>query len=168
MIVGIEQIRLVAFDVDGVLTDGTIACGEGVESKRFSVRDGLAFHLLKAAGFKTMILSGRKSSSSRMKELQVDFLLEGVQDKLSALRDLCDREGFEFREICYCGDDLPDVAVIRQVGIGVAPADGVEQARQAAAVVTVASGGYGVAREIAEFLLKGQGKWEKTVAQYSI
>jgi 3-deoxy-D-manno-octulosonate 8-phosphate phosphatase (KDO 8-P phosphatase) len=145
-----------------------LECGEMSESKRFSVRDGLAFHLLKEGGFATMILSGRRSSSARIAELGVDFSLEGVADKLVALREICVREGFLLEEVCYCGDDLPDVGVLKAVGFGVAPSDAVEEARRAAAMVTMARGGAGVAREVAEFLLKGQGKWEKAVARYGV
>jgi 3-deoxy-D-manno-octulosonate 8-phosphate phosphatase (KDO 8-P phosphatase) len=164
-----ERIRLVALDADGVLTDGTLFYGErGAYGKSFSVRDGLGLELLKRAGIATMILSGKRSGAlvRRSMELSVDFVFDGVKDKLKVLRAFCAKHGYAFDEICYMGDDLPDIRVLKAVGLAAAPADAVDEVKRAADLVVTRCGGRGAVRELVERLLKGRRQWEETVRAY--
>jgi 3-deoxy-D-manno-octulosonate 8-phosphate phosphatase (KDO 8-P phosphatase) len=150
------RVRLLVLDVDGVLTDGTLYYGaRGEALKAFHVRDGLGLKLLAAAGVKVAVISGRRSSMTarRCRELGVGHLMQGVDDKVAAFRRLRDRLGVT-SEACACvGDDLPDVPLMREVGLSFAVADAHPQARDAAHMITRLPGGQGAVREICDYLL---------------
>jgi len=163
------RIESVVFDCDGVLTDGTIyVADDGGEVKGFNVHDGSGIKYLQRAGLKTAILSGRraKAVTRRARELKVSCALQGRKDKLKALGELCRRMKVSPEAICYVGDDLPDLPVMRSVGFAVAVADARPEVRKAADYVTRAAGGAGAAREVAEMILKSQGKWADIFARY--
>ena len=165
-----EKIRLVVLDADGVLTDGALFYGaRGMHGKNFSVRDGLALVLLRRAGIKTMILSGRKSGAlaGRSNELDVDFVFDGVRDKLAVLRKFCSEHGYTMKEISYMGDDLPDIQVLKAVGFSAAPGNAVSEVRNVVDFVATCNGGKGAVRELAEKILKGRGQWKDIVREYS-
>ncbi|MGE5759186.1 MAG: KdsC family phosphatase [Gemmatimonadota bacterium] len=168
-----RRLRLVALDVDGVLTDGGIYLGRvgdhAVELKRFDIQDGLAVLLLRAAGITVVLLSGRSSEATtlRAREIGVD---EVVQDdaarKLPAFEALLARRGIALDACAFAGDDLADLPVLRRVALPIAVANAVAEVRAVATYVTAAPGGRGAVREIAEAILKARGAWDGLVRQY--
>ncbi|WP_295635055.1 HAD family hydrolase [uncultured Mitsuokella sp.] len=159
-----KKVRLIIFDVDGVLTDGGIYIGpEGELFKPFFCRDGLGITLSHRAGLKTAIITGRESKQLlyRAKELHITEVFQGNLDKREAYRELKARTGLADEEIAYIGDDLVDLPIMGQVGFPAAVGDGVQEVREASAVVSAYPGGRGAVREIIEFILKAQGKWQK-------
>lgn len=153
------RVRLLVLDVDGVLTDGRLYYGaRGEALKVFHVRDGLGVKLLAAAGVTVAVISGRRSgmTTRRCRELGVPHLLQGVKDKLAAFDVLRGRLGVS-PGVCACvGDDVPDVPLMRAVGISFAVADAHPQARSAAHVITRLPGGRGAVREVCDFLLEAR------------
>jgi 3-deoxy-D-manno-octulosonate 8-phosphate phosphatase (KDO 8-P phosphatase) len=163
-------IELLLLDVDGVLTDGSVIyADDGSELKRFHVRDGSGLKLWRLAGKRAAIVSGRKSVAveRRAAELGLSPVLQGRDDKLTALEEVLAATGLGAAQVCAMGDDLPDVPVFRQCGLSVAVADACAEARAAASHVTAAPGGRGAVREAIEWLLKLQGRWDETTAQFS-
>ncbi|MCS6973349.1 MAG: HAD-IIIA family hydrolase [Cyclobacteriaceae bacterium] len=157
-----RQVRAVFFDVDGVLTDGRIIYdSEGRELKMFDVKDGLITGHLKKAGFILGAITGRESVAvaQRMNELKVDFCHQGVLDKADVCRKLMQHYKLKPKETAYIGDDLNDLPVFHEVGFAVCPADAPVYIRDQADLVTVAKGGQGVFREVADLLLAAQAKW---------
>jgi len=164
----IRPIRLVILDVDGVLTGGEIIVDDrGVESKRFHVLDGSAVWLLRRCGIETAIISGRSVPcvAHRAKDLEIKECVQGAGDKVKAFEALSGRTGIAAHECAYMGDDVLDVPLIRHVGLGAAPANARPEAKRAAQVVTEARGGDGAVRELAERILRGQGKWERLLEE---
>ena len=166
-------IRLLALDVDGVLTDNGIwigpVGGERVELKRFDIQDGLGLRLLRTAGVPVLWLSGRHSEATalRAEELRVDELLQVPgPKKLEALAQVLSRRGLEWREVAYAGDDLADLQIMRRVGLPIAVANAVPEICDVAAAVTTARGGHGAVREIADALLKARGVWPDMLERY--
>jgi len=149
-------------DVDGVLTDGAVVYGpSGEETKRFYVRDGLALQLARSAGIEIAILSGRASAAvtRRMSELGIVEVHQGVADKRAALLAMLERLGIEARDAAVMGDDLPDIAVMKLAGLGLAPSDAAPETRRAAAWVSRSPGGRGAVREAVEMLLRSRKAW---------
>lgn len=162
----VSKVKVVATDVDGVLTDGRIFFDESSQQRKiFSVRDGLAFRLLKIAGMKSVIISGKKIGFARERftDLGVDLIFEGVEDKLSVMKQICLENGFLMEEICFIGDDILDIPLLKEVGFSVAPSDAIEEVRNIVMYVTKSIGGNGVFRECVEIILKGQNKWGKVL-----
>ncbi|WP_165247241.1 KdsC family phosphatase [Paludisphaera soli] len=162
-------IRILAVDVDGVLTDGRIIVDdEGVESKNFHVRDGLGFALWHKVGKGSAILSGRRAKvvERRAAELKIQRVVQGLDDKAAAFRALLEETGATAEQVCYVGDDLIDLPVLRAVGLAACPADAVEEVREAAHLTTLAAGGNGVIREVVEVVLKAQGLWHGACGCY--
>jgi len=161
------RIQLLLLDVDGVLTDGRIIIDDrGIETKQFYVRDGQGITLLLQAGIDVGFLSARKSASvrRRAKELRVHLVREGVRDKLEAYSEIKRTAGLTDDQIAYVGDDIIDLPILRQAGFAISVRDGWPGLKRAVDYVTLASGGQGAVREIAELLLKTQRKW-RTVGQ---
>jgi 3-deoxy-D-manno-octulosonate 8-phosphate phosphatase (KDO 8-P phosphatase) len=157
-----RPIELLVADVDGVLTDGVIAIDDcGVETKYFYVRDGLAYALWHRAGKQAAILSGRRAAAveRRAAELKIAHVLQGHEQKAAPLRSLIEGLGFAPSQVCFVGDDLADLPVLRAVGLAACPADAAAEVKDAAHLVTRASGGRGVVREVVEVILKAQGTW---------
>jgi 3-deoxy-D-manno-octulosonate 8-phosphate phosphatase (KDO 8-P phosphatase) len=161
------RIRLVALDVDGVLTDGGIYLGavdgRPLEFKRYDIQDGLGIYLLRKAGIRVAIVTGRVSESVRLRaaELEIDEVAQVVDAfKLPAFNAMLERHGLEAAEAAFIGDDFPDLAVMRTVGLPVAPANAGPEIRREAAVVLTRHGGHGAVREFAEALLRARGEWE--------
>ena len=162
-------IRLLLTDVDGVLTDGGVLLdNQGVESKCFNIRDGLAVRLWQQAGGQAGIVTGRSSQIVKLRaaELDMEVVRQGVKDKLPEVQAIAASLKFSPQQIAYIGDDLPDVPVIRYVGLGIAVSDAPEEVRSAAAYVTSVPGGRGAVREVVELLLKNTGKWESVIRKY--
>jgi 3-deoxy-D-manno-octulosonate 8-phosphate phosphatase (KDO 8-P phosphatase) len=168
-----RRIKLVGLDVDGVLTDGGIYLGDvgGMpqEFKRYDIQDGLGIRLLRAAGIKVAILTGRVSEGVRLRatELDVDELVQdGQARKLPALRRILERFEIKPEETAFVGDDFPDDPVLRAVGLPVAVANAAPEIRALCTVQLTRSGGFGAVREFAEMLLKARGDWERVVSDY--
>jgi 3-deoxy-D-manno-octulosonate 8-phosphate phosphatase (KDO 8-P phosphatase) len=168
-----RRLKLVGFDVDGVLTDNGIFVGlvgdHPVELKRFHIQDGLGVRMLRAAGLLVVWVSARRSDATdlRARELKVD---EVVQDnkKLPAFTALLERRGVAWEESAFVGDDLPDLPLLARVGLPIAVANAVPEAKAAARVVTSLAGGQGAVREVAELILKARGEWQDLVTQYFV
>jgi YrbI family 3-deoxy-D-manno-octulosonate 8-phosphate phosphatase len=159
-----EPIQLILSDVDGVLTDGRIIYdNSGVETKVFHVRDGLGIKLWQKSGFSFGLVTSRNSQIVRMRaaELGIAHVRQGFDEKLPAAMDIMNQLGLTPAQVCYIGDDLPDLPVMRAVGLSVAPADGSGDVRQAAHWVLRSAGGDGCVRELVEKLLKAKSRWEE-------
>lgn len=153
------RVGLLVLDVDGVLTDGRLYYGaRGETLKVFHVRDGQGLKLLAAAGISLAVISGRRSSMTgrRCRELGIRHLLQGVEDKLAAFHRLRDRLGLTSAACACVGDDMPDVPLMREVGLSFAVADAHPHARSAAHVITQLTGGNGAVREVCDFLLEAR------------
>lgn len=162
-------IRLLALDVDGVLTDGSINMGnQGELFKAFNAKDGMGVSIALRNGLQVAIITGRKSEiiHNRAKELGITLLYEGVKDKFAQLKQLQSELKLEQQEIAYMGDDLNDLPAFRAAGLAFAPADAVAEVIAQAAVVTAAEGGHGAVRSAIEMILKAQDKWEQIIASY--
>lgn len=152
-------IRLAVFDVDGVLTDGRIILGpDGDEYKAFHVRDGHGLVRLRESGVLIAVITGRRSRAveRRMQELGIELVHQGIRDKHACLLELLERLDLTTAQTCFVGDDLPDLPVLRMVGLPVAVADACPEVIDAAAWVTGAGGGRGAAREVCDRLLRAQ------------
>lgn len=163
-------IRLILSDVDGVLTDGRLVYSNaGIESKAFHIRDGQGIRLWQQNGLHFGIVTARSSQVVKMRteELDIAIVRQGAHDKLAAVREIAAEHGLSPSAVCYIGDDLPDLAPIESVGLGVAVADAAEEVRRAAAYVTSQPGGHGAVRELVELILKNTGRWETTIRKYS-
>jgi 3-deoxy-D-manno-octulosonate 8-phosphate phosphatase (KDO 8-P phosphatase) len=168
-----RRIKLVGLDVDGVLTDNGLYVGmvqgQPAELKRFDIQDGIGVVLLRLAGIRVVFLSGRRSEATelRAEELRVDAC---VQDhhahKVPAFQTLLDRFSVRWEQAAFVGDDLPDVPVLRKVGLPVAVANATADARGLARHVTRAAGGRGAVREFVEDLLRARDEWDSTVGAY--
>jgi YrbI family 3-deoxy-D-manno-octulosonate 8-phosphate phosphatase len=164
-----RPIEIVLCDVDGVLTDGGIVYdNQGIETKQFHVRDGFGIRLWQRGGYKFGVLTSRSSHIVKVRcaELGVDLVRQGFEDKLPAAQEVIKSLGLDAGQVCYIGDDLPDVPVLRHVGLAVAVADAVEEAKAAAHYTTKLSGGAGAVREVIELLLKTKLRWEDLVRGY--
>ncbi len=158
----LRQIRLLVLDVDGVLTDGRLYYGPGDgEWKSFHVHDGLALARAAARGFPVAVVSSRRSAAvaRRCAELGLREVHQGVEDKLAVYESLRARYGCPDTAVACVGDDLPDLPLLGQAGLAVAPADAVPEVRRRAAWVTRAPGGRGAVREVLEAILRAQGLW---------
>jgi len=163
-------IRLLLTDVDGVLTDGgVILDNQGVESKCFNIRDGLAIRLWQLAGGQAGLVTGRSSQVVKLRaaELDMDVVRQGVKDKLPEVQAIAESLKLRPDEIAYVGDDLPDVPTIRYCGLGIAVGDAPEEVREAADYVTSVPGGGGAVREVVELILKNTGRWENVIRKYT-
>jgi YrbI family 3-deoxy-D-manno-octulosonate 8-phosphate phosphatase len=161
-----QPIELILSDVDGVLTDGGIILdSQGVETKRFHIRDGMGIRLWQKAGYRFGLITARSSQmvKTRAAELGIDIIRQGSDDKLAAVRQVLDELRIAPRQVCYLGDDLPDVAPVRAMGLGVAVADACAELREAAHWVTTARGGRGAVREAIEAILKAQRRWHDVI-----
>lgn len=164
-----RNIRLLAMDIDGTLTDGRIWIGpQGEITKSFSVRDGFGLTLLRKAGIELVIITGRRSAivEQRALELGIPHVYQGVADKLATLRELGKQLGIGLHEMAFMGDDWPDLGAMHACALPAAPADAVAEVRAAARWVAHAKAGKGAMREFADFLLASRGEREQLLAQF--
>jgi 3-deoxy-D-manno-octulosonate 8-phosphate phosphatase (KDO 8-P phosphatase) len=168
-----RRIRLVGLDVDGVLTDGGVYLGDvggtPLEFKRYDIQDGLGVFFLREAGLFVAIVTGRVSESVRLRahELRADDLYQDAQArKLPGLMRILERRGISLAETAFVGDDFPDLAILRAVGLPVAVANAVPEIQRTAVVRLRQQGGRGAVREFAEILLRARGQWETVVERY--
>jgi len=163
------KIRLVLFDVDGVLTDGRLwYASDGTELKAFHSFDGLGVKLLAQNGVRCAILSGRESPAvaQRAEELGIEHVMQGVEDKRKGFRQLLTRARVKAVAAGYMGDDLVDVPVLRRCGFACVPKEAPEHVRHNAHYIPLSAAGSGAVRDVCEFILKAQGKLEGALRQY--
>ena len=155
-------VKILILDVDGVLTDGRIIINDhGEETKSFNVKDGFGISALLDAGIDVAVITGRQSLvvEHRAKDLGIRNVYQGVKDKKAACVRLLEERRMTSDQACYMGDDLPDIPVLRYVGMPVAVADAVKEAREAALYITEKNGGNGAVREVCELILKARDAW---------
>jgi 3-deoxy-D-manno-octulosonate 8-phosphate phosphatase (KDO 8-P phosphatase) len=161
------EIKALVFDVDGVLTDGSITYDEsGREIKTFNVKDGQIIAHVKRAGIITGIISGRESGalSKRATELKLDFCHQGIVDKASVFEKLMEFHKIKKKQVAYIGDDVNDLPVFRIAGFTICPSDAPLYIKSQADLITFVPGGRGVVREVADLILAAQGKLEAMVS----
>ena len=163
------EIKLLAMDVDGVLTDGgLIVHPDGSESKKFHVHDGGWIRIWRRQGLKTAVITGRQCAAvgHRMSDLEIDHVYEKVHDKVEVFQQLLQDSQVPAGQIAYIGDDVFDLPVVRRVGFGVAVADALPELRETADYVTNARGGRGAVGELIRYLLKRMGLWQQAMEKY--
>ncbi|MCA9179161.1 MAG: HAD hydrolase family protein [Planctomycetales bacterium] len=164
-----RQVQLVLSDVDGVLTDGGIYYdSQGLETKRFHVRDGLGIRLWQRTGFTFGVVTSRTSQAVKIRcaELQIAHVRQGVSEKLPVVEEIASSLSLSAEQVCYVGDDLPDLSAMRWAGLGVAVADAPREVRQAADFVTQTRGGRGAIREVLEMILRTTNRWDDLIRRY--
>jgi 3-deoxy-D-manno-octulosonate 8-phosphate phosphatase (KDO 8-P phosphatase) len=191
-----EKIKLLLFDVDGVLTDGKLYIfpappgvqqttqqlsskhgGQGgfglhsesyIEAKGFHAHDGTSISLARLAGVKTGLITKRISETValRARDLKLEFVYQGIQDKLTVFEEIIEREGLKPAEAAFVGDDVIDLPVMRNCGLAIAVANARHEVKEEAHYVTPHSGGEGALRDAVEYILKAQGKWKQVVEKY--
>ena len=163
------RVRLLLLDCDGVLTDGRITpVAGGDELKSFHTRDGHGLVMLHRAGLRSGIISGRTSQAVewRAHDLGVAFVRQGAFNKVEVFEDVLGAADVEESEVCFVGDDVVDIPLMRRCGLAVAVADATPDVRAAAHYVTGLPGGFGAVREVCELILKAQGRWEELMRRY--
>jgi 3-deoxy-D-manno-octulosonate 8-phosphate phosphatase (KDO 8-P phosphatase) len=161
-----RQIELLLLDVDGVMTDGGIVYTDnGVEMKRFHVRDGSGLKFWHLAGKRSAIISGRSSKAveRRAAELGIGIVRQGCSEKLQAFEAVLAETGLQAAQVCAVGDDIPDLPVLRRAGLAVAVADACAEVRAVADYVSNVPGGHGAVRDVIEWLLRLQGHWDRLI-----
>jgi len=168
-----RRIRLVGLDVDGVLTDGGIYLGDvsgaPLEFKRFDIQDGIGVRLMRSAGIKVVIVTGRVSESVRLRamELEADDVVQDAQArKLPLFRRILERHDVAPGQAAFIGDDVPDLAILRCVGMPVCVANAVPEIQAVSRIQLERSGGHGAVREFAELLLTARDEWKAVVERY--
>lgn len=162
-------IKMLLLDVDGVLTDGKLYfSNNGDELKAFNIQDGLGIKLLQRHGITVGIVTGKRSLlvTNRAKDLGIDIVVQGREDKLAAIREIIADLDITLNEIAYIGDDLPDLSAITSVGLGMTVANGVAEIKKEAHWISQYHGGHGAVREACEMILVAQGKWERLLEEY--
>ncbi len=165
----LARIRFLILDVDGVMTDGSITYGSsGEEMKSFNVKDGAGLKYWARAGHRAGIITGRSSPVvlRRAQELDIALVTMDAKAKLPAFDAMLAEAGVRPEETAMIGDDLPDLPLIRRVGLGVAVADAVDEVKDAARMITLTRGGRGAVREVIERILKSQGRWDGIMERY--
>lgn len=165
-----KRVKLLLFDVDGVLTDGRLLLdGEGRESKQYHIRDGTGLVWARQAGLLTGFLSARVSASTtaRARQLGVAIVRQGADDKLQAFREILAEQKLTDAEAAYMGDDVLDLPVLGRAGLATAPADAAPEVLARAHWVSGHRGGDGAARDLIERVLRVQGCWDGLVARYA-
>ena len=168
-----RRIRIIGLDVDGVMTDGGIYLGTvgdaSHEFKRYDIQDGIGIHFLKRAGLRVAIVTGRVSESVRLRarELEIDDVAQDANaQKLPAFLEILERHGVQPADAAFIGDDFPDVALLKIVGLPVAVGNAVPEVRAVCSLRLKRTGGAGAVREFAELLLKARGEWKAVADAY--
>jgi 3-deoxy-D-manno-octulosonate 8-phosphate phosphatase (KDO 8-P phosphatase) len=165
-----QQIQVLLMDVDGTITPGTVLLlsqpdGTALEIKTFDAHDGQGLSLARTAGIRTGVITGRESAAMRRRarELDIEFVYEKQPTKIAAYEEILKKTGVPESAVAYLGDDLPDIPLMRRVGLAVAVGDAALEVKLAAHFVTKAIGGRGAARELVELILKSKGIWEEMI-----
>lgn len=163
------RIKLVAFDIDGVMTDGGLHyTDDGGELKTFNVQDGLGLKFMQRAGFELAIVTGRTSGvvAARAADLGIEHVYQGVSNKRAAVQDLLEQLGLDWQDCAFMGDDVIDLPAMTRCGFAIAPANARPIVKQHAHAVTDAAGGRGAVREAIEYILAAQDKLDAAFAPY--
>ena len=167
--------RLLLMDVDGVLTNGKLfnvpgPDGSMVETKGFDSQDGISLQWLNWYGIAAGVISGRESpaTAERARQVKMKYVYQGHIEKIPILEEILKDAGLDGSQVAYIGDDFTDVVIMRRVGFAIAPANSRPEVKAAAHLVTAAAGGEGAVREVAELLLRAQGKWPEILKKYEI
>ncbi|MFC1804938.1 KdsC family phosphatase [Candidatus Omnitrophota bacterium] len=166
-----SKVKLLLLDVDGVLTDGRIVYdSQGRDMKFFDVHDGLGVYLLKRSGISTILITakGSKAIRPRAKDMQVDAVYEGILRKGDVLEKILKKYKVDATDVCFMADDLVDLSLMKKVGFPVAVFNAVPEIKQTAYYITLRHGGRGAVREVAELILKSQGKWSDAIKPYDV
>jgi 3-deoxy-D-manno-octulosonate 8-phosphate phosphatase (KDO 8-P phosphatase) len=164
-----SKIRLLILDVDGVLSDGRIIVTDsGEEIKAFHVQDGLGIQLLLENGIQVAVISGRNSPlvEKRIRDLKIPYLYQGQFNKIAAFEDVLAKTQITAEHAAHVGDDLPDIALFKRVGLAIAVNNATVETKQQSHMQTQNLGGHGAVREICEFILKAQNKWPAIVERF--
>jgi 3-deoxy-D-manno-octulosonate 8-phosphate phosphatase (KDO 8-P phosphatase) len=168
-----KNIKVLIFDVDGVLTDGQIfvipnAEGHGVEAKGFAAHDGLGISLGRLGGLRIGIITKRQSQTVaiRANDLKLEFIYQGQSHKMTAIKEILAKTGYTIDQLAYVGDDIIDLPVLRECGLAIATANARKEVKAAAHYVTLNPGGFGGGRDAIDFILTAQGTLEKVIEQY--
>ena len=167
----IRKIKVLVLDVDGVLTNGQIILDQkGNEIKVFDVQDGFGIVLFKKCGYRTAIISARSAQAvaARAEDLKIDHVYQNAYPKIDALHQLLHEFEITNEEVCFMGDDLPDLGVLKNVGFAVTVPNGVPELKKIAHYVTNKEGGRGAVREIIELILKTKGEWEQALVTHNL
>jgi 3-deoxy-D-manno-octulosonate 8-phosphate phosphatase (KDO 8-P phosphatase) len=165
----ISAIRMLVFDVDGVLTDGSLFYdNQGQEYKAFNSRDGHGIKMLRATGVEIGIITGRTSEivAHRARNLGIGQVYQGAEDKLDALQNLLRATGLEPEQIAYMGDDVVDLPVLNRCGLAITVPDAPDEVKIRSHFITVAAAGHGAAREVCELIMRAQGTWAAQLALF--
>jgi 3-deoxy-D-manno-octulosonate 8-phosphate phosphatase (KDO 8-P phosphatase) len=165
----LSKVKMLLCDVDGILTDASVFIGLEKEIKRFHIRDGLGIMMLRKEGVLVGWVSARPSTATtlRAEELKIDFLVQDKTNKVQKVEALLAETGLKWDQICYMGDDIVDLGVLRRAGVAATAADAIAEAKAASHYVTQADGGHGAVREVVDLILKAQNRWERLVAEHS-
>ena len=164
-----KRIKMILMDADGVLTDGKIVFFSGAnEAKMFDSKDGVGIKLAQRAGIKTGVISGRESEAllRRCEELGMEEIHQRVFEKLGAYEEIIARHGLKDEECCFIGDDLVDAPVLKRVGLPVSVADGHPALEPLVVYITQRNGGASAVREVIDFVIRAQGRWDEIVSRY--
>jgi 3-deoxy-D-manno-octulosonate 8-phosphate phosphatase (KDO 8-P phosphatase) len=166
-----KKVKLLLLDVDGVLTDGRIVYdSRGRDMKFFDVHDGLGAYMLKKSGIEVVLITakGSRAIRPRARDMRVSAVFENIFPKSSALPKIMQRYNVTAEELCFVGDDLVDLSIMKRVGFPVAVFNAAPEIKQCASYITLRMGGRGAVREVAELLLKAQNKWQKALGIYDV
>ena len=166
----LKSVRLFLCDVDGILTDTAVWMGAEDELKRFNIQDGLGLRLLQKEGIKVGWVSNRPSfaSSQRALDLKVDYLVQSYDgDKVAGVQKILDETRTSWEQLCYMGDDIVDLGVLKRCGLAVTVPHAIREAKELSHYVTEREGGQGAVREVIDMILKAQGRWDKLVAHFA-
>jgi len=166
-----KKIKLLLLDVDGVLTDGRIIYDSGGrDMKFFDVHDGLGVYVLGKCGIKTILITakGSRAIKPRARDMRVEEVFENISPKTSVLDRILKKYKVDISELCFVGDDLVDLCLMKRVGFAIAVSNAPTEIKRVANYVTFKEGGRGAVREVAEFILKSQDKWQEVVKLYDI
>ncbi|MFI5057291.1 MAG: KdsC family phosphatase [Candidatus Acidiferrales bacterium] len=165
-----KKIQVLLMDVDGTMTDGSVTLasqpdGTALEIKTFSAHDGQGLTLAHTAGLRTGCITGRESPAllRRAREMKMEFIYQKQPLKMQAFEEIMQKAGVSESAVAYVGDDLPDLPIMRRVGLAIAVGDGVPQVKKAAHYVAKAHAGKGAIREVVELILKSKGVWEEMI-----
>src|SRR5439155_4153016 len=169
-----KKIKIILFDVDGVMTDGNIfllpnvSGGPPVEAKGFHAHDGVGISLARVGGIKVGIITRRSSETVaiRGRDLKLDYVEQGSMDKLATLQQILKKEGFSEKEACFVGDDIVDLPVMRRCGLAIAVPNARIEVKKEAHYITKRAGGEGAARDAVEYILRAQGRLEQAIEKY--
>ncbi|MBD5448566.1 MAG: hypothetical protein HDR28_00085 [Lachnospiraceae bacterium] len=161
-----NEIKIIVVDVDGTMTDGGVYYDEnGNELKKFCTKDAAGFFAARAAGIRTMVLTGRRcrATQRRMEELKADYIYQGIKDKKTFLADFMEKNNLQMNNVGYIADDLNDLSAMKLAGFIGCPADSCNEVKALAHYVSTVNGGAGAVRDIIEYLLKEMNQWDYLV-----